>query len=127
GWTVGLLYFSNAEQFFYYTPDFVRNMNALPFADRAMVVRTIHHRRISNAPDDDWHYMVEEAGDFLERLETGFYKRSFALIADLLAAGAPFLGQEGISTMGLDTPRALLEAYRLKSAGKASAYGAGVE
>jgi hypothetical protein len=112
GVPVRVVYFSNAEQFFTYTDAFVANMDALPTDERSILVRTIRHRRIPKAPRGRWHYMVHHFPDFLERLETGAYPRSFTLVADLLAAGAPFLGQDGLSTMTRDTPRRMLERLR---------------
>lgn len=109
GVPVRVVYFSNAEQFFPYTDAFIANMKALPTDQRSVVVRTIRHRRIDNAPDGRWHYLVHHFPDFLERLDTGAYRRSFAFVADLLAAGRPFLGTDGLSTMTLDTPRHRLE------------------
>lgn len=109
GVPVRVVYFSNAEQFFPYTDGFIANMKALPTDQRSVVVRTIRHRRIANAPDGRWHYLVHHFPDFLERLDTGAYRRSFAFVADLLAAGRPFLGTDGLSTMTLDTPRHRLE------------------
>jgi len=108
GLTVRIVYFSNAEQFFPYTRTFVANMNALPTDERTVALRTIRHRSIRIADEGRWHYMVHAFPDFVSRMETGAYTRSFALTADLLAAGPPFLGRNGISTMTADTPRFVL-------------------
>jgi len=112
GVPVRVVYFSNAEQFFPYTDPFIANMHALPTDERTVLVRTIRHRRIPKAPRGRWHYMVHHFPDFLERLDTGAYHRSFALVGDLLAAGPPFLGADGVSTMTRDTPRRALERAR---------------
>lgn len=106
--TVRVVYFSNAEQFFPYSADFIENMRQLPTDDRSVVVRTIRHRRIENAASGDWHYMVHDFRDFLARLETGVYRRSFAFTFDLLSAGAPHLGRH-VSTMTASTPRATVD------------------
>lgn len=119
GVPVRLVYFSNAEQFFTYSPEFIENMRALPTDDRSLVVRTIRHRDIPVAQEGRWHYLVHEFADFLERLETGAYKRSFAFASDLLAAGAPFLGADGVSTMTKQTRRAMLEEVRQRLAQRA--------
>ena len=113
GVPVRVVYFSNAEQFFPYSDGFIANMRALPTDERSVVVRTIRHRSIPNAVDGRWHYVVHSFPDFLERLDTGYYRRSFAFVSDLLAAGAPHLGLEaGISTITRETPRAMLEELR---------------
>ncbi len=113
GLTIRIYYMSNAEQFFEYTPGFVENMRSLPIDDRSVVLRTIRHRSIPNV--DRWHYMTHDARDFAERLETGAYRRSFALVADLLSAGPPTLGTQ-VSRMTRSTPRAFLEDIRERRA-----------
>lgn len=109
GTKVRILYFSNAEQFFPYSASFIQNVRSLPMDDRSIVFRTIRHRSIEIADDGRWHYMIQELPDFLARLETGHYRRSFALTADLLSAGPPHLGRNGISTMTSETPRTVAQ------------------
>lgn len=104
GVPVRIVYFSNAEQFFAYTPDFRANMEALPTDGRTLVVRTIRHARIPNADDDRWHYVVQDFVDFGERLALGVYGRSTILLEDLAQAGAPFIG-DGVSHMTTELPR----------------------
>jgi hypothetical protein len=118
GVPVRAVYFSNAEQFFEYTDSFIENMRQLPADERAVVVRTIRHRDIEIAEDGRWHYMIHDFADFRSRLDTGVYRRSFALTADLLSAGPPFLGRAGISTMNGDTPRGMLEEFRRRRAAR---------
>jgi hypothetical protein len=110
--TVRVVYFSNAEQFFKYTPEFIRNMRSLPIDDRSVVVRTDRSKRLKKADPGRWHYVVQDFRDFVERMESGAYPRSFAIIADLTAAGSPFLGDSGISTITTDTPRKMLTRVR---------------
>ena len=109
---VRLVYLSNAEQFFEYNDAFVGNMRALPTDGESLVLRTIRHRSVPIAPDGRWHYMVQSHADFIERLDTGYYRRSFALTADLLAAGPPYLGEGGVSTLTADVPQAFRERIR---------------
>jgi hypothetical protein len=116
GLTVRVVYFSNAEQFFEYTDSFDANMRGLPTDERSVVVRTIRHRHIANADEGRWHYLVHDMPDFIERLETGAYNRSFSFTADLLSAGPPHLGDAGISTMTRETPRGMLEEVRRRRA-----------
>lgn len=109
GVVVRLVYFSNAEQFFVYSPDFIRNMSGLPTDERTQVVRTIRNRVVLPAEGGRWHFMVHQFADFIERMQSGHYPRSFAMVADLVAAGPPHRGRYGISTMNTSTPRTLLE------------------
>ncbi len=97
GTTVRVVYFSNAEQFFPYSDSFIRNMENLPTDERALVVRTVNHRRLVKPGPRDWHYVVQEMPDFLARLRTGAYRHSFQLVADILAAGPPTVGADGLS------------------------------
>ena len=109
GATVRTIYFSNAEQFFEYTAGFKQNMHNLPTDERTVVVRTIRGRMLQIAEDGRWHYMVHDFPDFMTRLDSGAYRRSFALVADLLAAGPPHHGADGISTMTAETPRPMMD------------------
>ncbi len=110
GIPVRVVYFSNAEQFFLYTSDFVENMDALPTDSRSVVVRTIRHRDTPVAADGRWHFVVQDFTDFEARLATGAYRRSFALTADLLSAGPPHLGRDGLSRMTSEVPHRMAEA-----------------
>ncbi len=112
GTKVRVVYFSNAEQFFPFTDQFIANMKALPTDDRSIVFRTIRHRRLEIAPDGRWHYLIHDFPDFVARLDTGAYHRVFSFTTDLLAAGAPFLGANGISHLTAEAPRASVEAAR---------------
>lgn len=114
GVVVRILYFSNAEQFFPYTPDFRHNMAALPTDDRTVVVRTTRHRSLPNAEGDRWHYVVQDFTDFAERLDAGVYGRAAVMVEDLVAAGPPFVG-DGVSRMTTELPRLLLERRRRRA------------
>ena len=103
------VYFSNAEQFFTYGDDFQTNMRSLPTDERTQVVRTVRNRHVLPAEAGRWHFMVHQFDDFVSRIESGFYPRSFGLVADLLAAGPPHRGHAGISTMDSTTPRTMAE------------------
>jgi hypothetical protein len=109
GAVVRVVYFSNAEQFFPYSDSFVRNMENLPTDARSLVVRTVNHRRLVKPGPRDWHYVVQEFPDFLARLRTGRYRHSFQLVGDILAAGPPSLGADGLSHItAAQTPQAAL-------------------
>jgi hypothetical protein len=107
-----VVYFSNAEQFFTYSPSFVANVQSLPASPSSVVVRTTRHARLANAEADSWHYVVQDLSDFRERLETGAYPRSVSMIADLLSAGHRFVGREGLSVIDRTIPRHEAERAR---------------
>jgi hypothetical protein len=99
---VRVLYLSNAEQFFRYTPSFSDNVRALPSDERALVLRTFRHPRNTPYPEgDDWHYMVHPMPDFMERLALG-YRRNTHIVMDAVRAG---LDRRGVTTIGPRTPR----------------------
>lgn len=111
---VGVLYFSNAEQFFEYTADFRSNIAALPTTEQTLVVRTIRHQEIANAEDDRWHYVVQDFSDFRARLETGAYARSTLLLEDLVASEA-HIGH-GISRLNAEVPQVVLQRRQARAA-----------
>lgn len=119
GTTVHVLYFSNAEQFFPYSDSFIRNMENLPTDARSIVVRTVNHRRLVKPGPRDWHYVVQEMPDFLVRLRTGAYRHSFQLVADILAAGPPTMGADGLSHItAAQTPRNAETQVNARRAGR---------
>ncbi len=114
GAVVRVIYFSNAEQFFAYTPQFRQNMRALPTDAQTLVVRTTRHPSLPNAAGDRWHYVVQDFGDFGARLRARVYGRSTVMLEDLVGAGAPFVGP-GISRMTAELPRLTLERWRARA------------
>ena len=72
GQSVKLLYLSNAEEYLYYTPDFVANVRALPAEPTSVVLRTIHDRfegwESCGEGDRRWNYQVQPLMDFQARL-----------------------------------------------------------
>ncbi|MGB0679081.1 MAG: hypothetical protein ACPGUV_05425, partial [Polyangiales bacterium] len=109
---VGVVYLSNAEQFVRYSRSFIANMKALPTHTRTVLVRTMRHKFLPYAEDDKWAYIVHEFPDFLARLDTRAYGRSFAFAPDIAAGGAPFRGKNGLSRITAATPRAMAERKR---------------
>ncbi len=116
GLPLRVVYLSNAEQYFWYTPGFRENMRAFPAGERSVLLRTNRHRDLPDAPDDEWHYVVHDWVDFLERLESRAYGRSFAFVPDLVAGHA--VGQAGISHITHETPRVMLERMLRRRAGR---------
>lgn len=67
GIAVKVLYFSNAEEYFKYTPQFVANLEALPIDDASSkLLRTIYNKKWVHA--DLWAYQVQPIADFRARL-----------------------------------------------------------
>ena len=62
---VGVLYLSNAEQYWAYTKQYKENMLGLPYSDNAMVIRTIATKPLN----DDYRYSVQTADVFKTWLE----------------------------------------------------------
>lgn len=62
---VTILYLSNAEQYFDYGDGFRRNIEALPFTDQAVVLRTLPWSRYGYVDEDErYHYNIQGAHDF---------------------------------------------------------------
>ena len=81
---VRVLYFSNAEQFFTYTPQFVENVRSFRTDERSIVLRTFRARGATYPARDRWHYVVHPMAGFLERLGSGL-RRSRELEIEIVA------------------------------------------
>ncbi|MEM6290378.1 MAG: hypothetical protein AAGA54_03905 [Myxococcota bacterium] len=66
GETMRVVYMSNAEEYFTYTADFVRNVTAQPTDARSVLLRTIYSKKWEHA--DLWAYQVHKLSDFKTRL-----------------------------------------------------------
>ncbi len=88
GMPVRVLYFSNAEQFFTYTPQFVENVRALRTDAQSVVLRTFRARGATYPARDRWHYVVEPTSGFLERLGAGL-RRSRELEIEIVSRRRP--------------------------------------
>ncbi len=84
GLPVRVLYYSNAEQFFTYTPQFIENVRALRTDERSIVLRTFRARGATYPARDRWHYVVEPTSGFLERLAGGL-RRSRELEIEIVS------------------------------------------
>ncbi len=71
GLEVGVLYLSNAEQYFRYTPQFRENITALPMAPDGVVLRTHGWRQFPYVADEDYHYNVQPAWYFAKLMAKG--------------------------------------------------------
>jgi hypothetical protein len=73
GVPIHILYLSNAESWFRYGREFRRNITALPFDDRAVVLRTVKSQVLTYPHGDIWHYSVQRADHFARRLDDREY------------------------------------------------------
>ncbi|GBF50055.1 hypothetical protein LPTSP4_15760 [Leptospira ryugenii] len=72
GRTIGVLYFSNAEEYFKYPPSFIRSIKNLPVNESSLVVRTISvkQNKFPWSPGSDlstsigFHYCVQKVNNF---------------------------------------------------------------
>jgi hypothetical protein len=71
GLEVGVLYLSNAEQYFKYGAQFRRNIAGLPMAARGVVLRTHGWRQFEYVADEEYHYNVQSAPRFAEAMGKG--------------------------------------------------------
>lgn len=66
---LGLLYTSNAEQYFEFSPAYRRNITHLPLAEDGYLLRTRPMRRLGYAGEDDYHYNLQNLWNFAAWLE----------------------------------------------------------
>jgi hypothetical protein len=64
GLELGLLYLSNAEQYFEYTPAYRRNVAVLPFSEESLVLRTRPMEALGLPEGDNYHYLIQEGRNF---------------------------------------------------------------
>ncbi len=70
GLKLGVLYPSNAEHYFEYTPEYRRNIINLPFADNGLVLRTRQMSSLGVAEPEDYHYNIQSGENFKIWLKT---------------------------------------------------------
>ena len=97
------LYLSNVEQWFKYSPQFQRNLSALPAAPRAQVLRTLARWELHPPPGDRWHFSVQPLGDFLARMRSGELRLVQGLIPEMQrserARGLSVLGESPLAAL----------------------------
>ena len=98
GLRIATVYFSNAENWFQYNPDFRRNMAALPFDEHSLVLRTLESKELPHPKDDFWHFAVQSATDFVTKMEKPSYRTAERAMLDAKAVKPPVTG---LSYIGL--------------------------
>ncbi|MCH9686282.1 MAG: hypothetical protein K0V04_32920 [Deltaproteobacteria bacterium] len=104
GLTVRVLYMSNAEEYFTYTPQFRANVQALPTDDRSVVLRTIYAKTWPHA--DLWSYQVQPLADFEARVsaQRGRSRNGMLRHATRDAAVDREPGPRGLTTVAMAAP-----------------------
>src|SRR5690606_19576242 len=102
GEKVSVIYMSNAEEYFKYTPQFVHNMTNLPGHEKAVVLRTIYSKKWAHA--DLWAYQVQSLTDFQTRLQNRLNRSRSSMLRYAAKEGtlnrAP--GPKGLSLVGME-------------------------
>lgn len=106
GTPVRTVYLSNAESWFHYNAAFRRNMSALPFDEKSLILRTVKSELLSYPPGDIWHYTLQRAQHFAENLGRPAYRSIDVAMVDaaLGRAKKPGLSYIGFSNQGEMTP-----------------------
>ncbi len=105
GVPVRVLYFSNAEQFFPYGPDFRENLDTLPSDAQTVVLRTFREAGVAYPEGERWHYMVQPIADMRARIQENGYRHSRMFVRDLMAQRGRYVGAEGVSVLDGEVPR----------------------
>ena len=97
GVPVRVVYLSNAERYFRYTPAFLENIRGLPFDERTVVLRTAGpgSRRLGRA-DGHYTYFVQSGEDFLAWLASPGGRS----VHRVLREGQPVPEVTGLYTIG---------------------------
>jgi hypothetical protein len=98
GLPVRVLYFSNAEQFFPYSPQFAENVRNLPTDERSIVLRTFRARGATYPARDRWHYVVQPVAGFASRLGAGL-RRSRELEIEIVSRRPRAGGVQGLTVL----------------------------
>jgi hypothetical protein len=69
GVVVRTVYLSNVEQWFHYSVQFRRNLEALPRDAETVVLRTLARGELNFPEEDRWHFSVQTLDDFVARME----------------------------------------------------------
>ena len=80
-----IVYLSDAEEFFPYSPSFAANVESLPTDSKSVVLRTVRHLGLTKITSrGDWFYIVQDYADFIADLTTRHLPDLKALIAPML-------------------------------------------
>lgn len=102
--TLKTLYLSNVEQWFRYSPQFRRNLQAMPRDAGTQVLRTLARGELSFPEQDRWHFSVEPLDDFIAKMEAPV--KPIVNVHGLMPfmASGTLPGQPGLSWIGAVRP-----------------------
>ena len=95
GLPIEVLYLSNAEEYYDYTPQYRQNIQNLPVADDSVVLRTIYSKDWVHA-DSLWNYQVQPLADYQTRLEDTANSRRNRMLRSSEKAGVLERNAEGV-------------------------------
>lgn len=95
-----VIYLSNVEQWFRYSPQFRRNLVKLPHDGRTVVLRTLARGDVPAPPQDRWHFSIQTLDEFIARIDSPFrrLRRVQDLVPDMAQSKRP--GIRGLSWLG---------------------------
>lgn len=107
GVTILSIYLSNVEQWFHYSPQFRRNLEAMPRDAGTLVLRTLARGELTFPDEDRWHFSVQTLADFVERMSAPTHPLTAVrgLMPAMQQASVP--GQRGISWIGIVQPHSM--------------------
>jgi hypothetical protein len=86
---LGVLYLSNAEQYFDYLPGYRRNIINLPFAERSLVVRTLGWGVHGFVDGEEYHYNRQSGANFVQWMKVNRVKRAGRILRKKTATETP--------------------------------------
>lgn len=101
GAPIRVVYFSNAEEYFMYTPQFIANVESFTGDDSSLVLRTIYSKDWVHA-DQLWAYQVQPLADYKSRLAKRVSGRN-SLLARVASDGTlnKDTGTKGLSLISM--------------------------
>jgi hypothetical protein len=90
GMKVGVLYLSNAEQYFPYDARYRRNIRELPMDEHSVVVRTSGQRGISHVKGTYYHYNTQSGSSFISWLADAKTRDVLTMLRYAPAAGTVY-------------------------------------
>lgn len=87
GKTVGVLYLSNAEQYFSYDAQYRKNMRGLGLTESSVVLRTSGERGIPHVKGTHYHYNTQSGANFEAWLEDTKTRKSVTMLRFASAEG----------------------------------------
>lgn len=87
GKTVGVLYLSNAEQYFPYGAQYRKNMRGLALTENSVVLRTSGERGIPHVKGTHYHYNTQTGANFVAWLDDTKTRKSVTMLRFAAAEG----------------------------------------